>query len=205
MTDLPPVDSPVHLHDPQSSYHCRVEESDDGSVLLVPNADTTGEPPRTGDWLTLSWVTVRGSCELPVRFAGADTTGGRVLWKVSAAGETEVIQRRRYARASVEAPVEFSTVDAIGQETVRGGWLLDVSEGGVRCTFPMGTVEEGEEVEIRFDLDAPVRVHGSVLRVTPREGRAYVVATFDASPAMADRIRSYVFARQLTERRRLTR
>lgn len=201
--DLPAVDSPVHLHDPSSSYHCRVEEIGGGSLLLVPNSEVTGPPPAVGTALTLSWASLRGSSELPVRFTGVEALGGRQAWRLKATGAPKLIQRRRYTRAAVEAPVEFVNLGAGGQEIIRGGWLLDISEGGARCTFPLGQIDEGEKVEFRCELDGPLEVDGEVLRVTAREGRAYVVVTFDAPVQVADRIRKYVFAMQLAERRRL--
>lgn len=202
MSTVPPVDTPVHLHDATgASHHCRVEDSGDTSVLVVPNGDSAARPPSVGDPMVLSWATLRGTFDLPVVFAAAES-GARAQWMVRPTGEAKITQRRRYARVTVDVPLYMSTEDAAGHETVRGGWLIDISEGGARCTFPMGQIFEGARVWLRMELDGELEVTGHVLRVTAREGKDYVVVVFDAPPALADRLRAFVFAKQLAERRK---
>src|SRR5687768_10354137 len=111
-------------------------------------------------------------------------------------------QRREYVRSHT-APLEIElTIDG---ET-RTGWLIDLSEGGLRCSLRGLTAPVvGEVMEVRLPLDerAPLDLDAEVVQVDRQQGLWVLGGRFlDIPIAAADRIRAYVFDRQRRERRR---
>ena len=180
-------------------HRTRVESLDAPDLLIAaPHGNADPALPYAGDALTLQWGNARGQCLLPVRFAGLEVS--RVLvWRLRAAGEVELAQRRRYARSSAVGKV---TLLAEGAEPVVGA-AVDISEGGVRCRLPAGRTVAAVGVEVRLDLDGGVdlALPGEVLRVYPGgDGFDEAIVVFLADDRQSDRIRRYVYARQRLER-----
>ena len=111
-------------------------------------------------------------------------------------------QRREFVRAHT-APVEIElTYDG---ET-RSGRLIDLSEGGLRCSLRAPVVPAaGEVVEVVIQLDerGPIDLEAELVTVERQEQVWVLAGRFVAVPNQdADRIRAYVFTRQLRDRRR---
>jgi c-di-GMP-binding flagellar brake protein YcgR len=111
-------------------------------------------------------------------------------------------QRREYVRSHT-APVEIELT--FGGET-QTGRLIDLSEGGLRCSVRGAIVPRaGDVVEVAIPLDERGLIDlDAELVSVERQDQVWVLAgRFLAIPTQdADRIRAYVFTRQLRERRR---
>ena len=110
------------------------------------------------------------------------------------------MQRRRFARVETGAPLSVSGADV---DTVRMGWVLDLSEGGVRCRVAPGAFSVDEPVEVRINIDGSViTAVGQVLRAARRDrGFEEIIISFPDDHPSADLVRRHVFAEQLRQRR----
>jgi c-di-GMP-binding flagellar brake protein YcgR len=111
-------------------------------------------------------------------------------------------QRREYVRSHT-APLEIElTING----RMRTGWLIDLSEGGLRCSLRSeSTPRVGDRFEVTMPLDerAPLELDAELIQVDRQQDVWMLGGRFLAIPApAADRIRAYVFDRQRRERRR---
>nr|WP_276612133.1 PilZ domain-containing protein [Kineococcus vitellinus] len=130
--------------------------------------------------------------------------------------EVVVEQRRRYARVPARGAASLHPVpgdplqheDAAAEEAEQpvGGLLVDLSEGGVAVSVPVGSwLQLGRLARAGFELDgAPVVQAGQVVRSLPSldPERVEVVVAFGEPVAAADRLRRYVMQTQIKQRAR---
>jgi c-di-GMP-binding flagellar brake protein YcgR len=201
--DLPPVNSLVDVWCPaeEDLYRSRLESVDNGDLLVAAPLVGRRTLPTAGDGFDVQWAAARGALSLPVRFRSAESD--RVpVWRLAPNGPARLVQRRQYARATANGTVLIRPARPDLTDTVLAA-VVDVSEGGVRCRVVEHSIRTGEEVEVHLDLDNELFVlAGRVLRLTADPpGHEEAVIVFQAPERHADRIRRYVFNRQLHERR----
>lgn len=202
MTALPDINTLVRvaLGDDAPVLPSRVE-SIEGPDLLIAAPSYVGDlsGPREGAELSVHWTSVRGVCSVPVSFVGAERSGIKV-WRVRLTGSLEMVQRRRFARVETGGALSLVGSD---METVRVGWMLDMSEGGVRARMAPGNFEADDPVEVRINMDGEVvSVVGLVVRTLPPvEGFEEVIVSFPEDHPAAGAMRRYVFAEQARLRR----
>lgn len=111
-------------------------------------------------------------------------------------------QRREFVRSHT-APVEIEL--SFGGE-LRSARLIDLSEGGLRCSVRGPAVPRaGDVVEVVIPLDerAPIDLDAELVTIERQEQVWVITGRFVSVPTQdADRIRAYVFSRQLRDRRR---
>ena len=111
-------------------------------------------------------------------------------------------QRREFVRSHT-APVEIELT--FGGQSYSGR-LIDLSEGGLRCSLRGPAAprpDEVVEVVIPLDERGPIDLDAELVTVERQDQVWLLAGRFLAVPAKdADRIRAYVFARQLRDRRR---
>ncbi len=210
----PPASTPVVLEVGQPGASARARSSaglvsrvlsadDEDLVVAAPQGllldhDLTDLPVR------VRWTDpYRGLCALPAvaEFIPADPPAPR--WRLRIDGPAEVVQRRRYVREAVQGRVTVAPGWADPGIGITG-WILDLSEGGVRALLPLSPgVVPGEDAGVVLDLVEGMTVTtGQALRVTrlTRSDQWEVVLGFAEDTADADHLRRVVFDEQ---RRRL--
>jgi c-di-GMP-binding flagellar brake protein YcgR len=166
--------------------------------VATPKVPGTLEPVvgMPGELIMVNWVTDRGSIELDCQL-GQASRHTVFSWLLRARGEPIVRQRRRYVRADVRMPA--TVVPQVGDQPVEG-WVVDLSEGGVRLQTEGKDFYAGHRALLQMEIEGEeVFVQGEVLRVLPdRNGHDTVVFKFvDLHRRDADRIRRFVFGAQL--------
>jgi c-di-GMP-binding flagellar brake protein YcgR len=176
-----------------------IEDRDGTSLTVaVPNQPGSIVPVigRPGDQMTIHWVSARGAAEVDCHL-GEVARNTLVSWHISAIGNPVVRQRRAYVRAEVHLPV--TVVDKLGEEPVEG-WVVDLSEGGIRLVTTGKELGTGHRALLQIEIEGQeVFVQGEVLRIRPNaDGFATVALKFvDLHHRDADRIRRFVFGAQL--------
>lgn len=176
-------------------------ESADGADLLLAAASYLGDltGPVVGSIVSLHWTSARGVCSLPAEFVGVERRGSK-LWRVRPVGSVQLSQRRRFARVTTGGPLSLVGRD---METVRVGWLLDLSEGGLRCRIAPGAFAPSEPVEVRVSVDGDiVSLVGHIVRNQPPQGGfEEVIVTFPEDHPAAASMRRFVLQEQARLRR----
>lgn len=209
MTPLPEVNTLVRiaLGEDLPVLPSRVEdvvEAGSGAELVVAAPSYVGDVqgPQLDGLVSVHWTGARGVCSAPARFLGVGRQEGCAVkvWRLRVVDEVTLVQRRRYARVETGAAVSVSAADV---DTVRVGWVLDLSEGGVRCRIAPGAFTVDEPVEVRINLDGEVvTAVGSVLRAERREGAFdEIIVTFPEDHPAARLVRRHVLAEQARQRR----
>jgi c-di-GMP-binding flagellar brake protein YcgR len=114
----------------------------------------------------------------------------------------QAAQRRDYVRSHT-APLQIElTIDG----GTRTGWLIDLSEGGLRCSLRGASaprVGDTFMVTMLLDQRAPLDLDAELVQIERQKDVWLLGGRFLDIPApAADRIRAYVFDRQRQERRR---
>ncbi len=199
--ELPKVNDLVRVElDDKLALPSRVENVDGLElVLAAPRYVGNVTPPSPGDPVTVHWTARGGLSGLPAQFVAANRTPMPV-WRVRVRGEAEVVQRRRYVRMPVGAPV---TLTHLGHSSIRVGHILDLSEGGVRVRVSSDGSAVRDQVVVRLALDDEVvDIEGTILRaVAIGGGMDEVVITFEDDHRFATSIRRFVFRQQARLRR----
>lgn len=201
----PEINTLVRLSVGEMVIPSRVEDVDLPDLLLA--APIQVRPPEVGAVLGLHWSSPRGAHDTTVTFLGVQL-GPISMWRVHAGGEVTLVQRREFARTAVDEQVSVALIPIqTGITSVRNGELIDISEGGARCLFPTGTVQEDREAELHLDLgNRKIVVVGQVLRVQPRhDGTDEITVVYELDDKLADLIRAFVFSRQRRQRVRAVR
>ncbi|RKS75603.1 PilZ domain-containing protein [Motilibacter peucedani] len=176
-------------------------EGVEGDDLLLAAPSYVGDVvgPRVGSTVSVHWTSARGVCSVPVEFVAAERSGIK-LWRVRLNGGVEFSQRRRYARVTTGGPLSLAADDL---ETVRVGWMLDLSEGGVRARIAPGAFSSDEPVEVRLTVEGElVTLVGSVVRTAPPVGGfEEVTVSFPDDHHAADLVRRFVLQEQVRLRR----
>lgn len=176
-----------------------IEDHDEnGLQIAVPNGPGTIVPVigRPGETMTLNWVSERGAAEVDARITEV-ARNTLASWIVQPLGVPIVKQRRSYVRADVHLPL--SIVPHLG-DPPRRGWVVNLSEGGVRCITPGTEIDDTLRPLVELEIDGEtVLTQAEIMRVeTDREGYAHVALKFvNLHHRDADRIRRFVFGAQL--------
>ncbi|MDQ1293196.1 MAG: hypothetical protein QG608_1077 [Actinomycetota bacterium] len=170
----------------------------------LPEETPPEETPPEGQEIFVVWVHRDQPLQVPTRFVTVldDPPGA---WHLETTGAAETTQRRRFVRAGMTMQVELLSDD--GRPPAKG-FLSDLSEGGARAVVPSDWIRTPTQdfTMVLPDVDGRVTVR-AYIRWLARDdqGRCKIGMHFlDVPGAVADQIRSYVFARQLSERRRLS-
>ena len=193
----------------------RIEDADDGGlVVAAPSFRGDLHVVAPGLPVRLTWAGPRGQARQD--FLLAEVVRRRVpAWELAPCSEVVVEQRRRYARVPARGAARLHPVpgDPLQHEDAAeevepsvGGLLVDLSEGGMAVSVPVGTwLQLGRLARATFELDgAPVDQAGQVVRSLPSldPERVEVVVAFGEPVAAADRLRRYVMQTQIKQRAR---
>jgi hypothetical protein len=185
---------------------CLVVAVEEDALVLEPTGRRDALT-RPGTGLVLHWTAARGLYQVPAVLVAV---GPR--WRVRPVEDPVLVQRRRYARAAVQAPVAVVPAPEEDHRVV-GGWLVDLGEGGVRAHLELDeSLDAGTAVQVHVTLEEePLALAGRVLRITdPRGLRAIgtatarlveVVVAFDEPVDHAASIRRSVLREQARARR----
>ena len=199
--DMAPVGALVGIELPDGTMlPSQVQEADGGDLALTaPSLIGDVLLPRPGDQIAVQWASGRGLWVVPAQLVAIEQ--GPAVWRVRIAGDADVQQRRRFARAPVDGTVSLITESRPSK--VRLGWLLDVSEGGLRCRFESDGDIAGDRVTVRFVVDdETVEIPGVLLRVDPApQSMDVLVVEFQEEHKLAEKLRRFVMQEQLRRRR----
>lgn len=200
----------------------RVEDIDvDAIAVAAPRGRGDLEPPADGDEVELRWPSGRGVFGLRVRVVER-YRDGVALWWCEPAGPMVSVQRRAFVRARASAGRVHVALTVRGSDVdAADGYVVDLSEGGLRASVGGWEVEDDEAVvSVRltapsaFDEDGEAtafvehEMTGTVLRrlppstVEPGRDLVDVCVEFWQPIVDADALRSVVFAWQRAARRR---
>lgn len=199
MDQHPEIDDPVLLRD-HAGREFRSRVVDRGAGLLVVERPALPEDEALGAGIELDvkWTDADGVVTtLPTRILSAHEDQTLGLWSLVVTGPASVAQRRRFERTAVEGSVLIHPAGGDQGHAVAGG-LVDVGEGGVRCTVAAGAADwfliGPREVVAEFRLgDADFAVPGTVefLRATTHPSQLEdLVVVFDEPVADAAALRT---------------
>jgi hypothetical protein len=217
-SDLPTSGARVWLRIPSGTEEHQTTVSvvtGEGLVVLPPGPpegqdkppegqDKHPEPPPEGQEVFVIWVHRDQPLQVPTRFVTVldDPPGA---WHLETTGTAEPTQRRRFVRASMTMQVELRSDD--GRPPAKA-FLSDLSEGGARAVVPFEWIKTPTQdfTMVLPALDGGVTVRAYIRWLAlDKQGICKIGMHFlDVPGTVADQIRSYVFARQLAERRRLS-
>jgi hypothetical protein len=190
-----------------ADLHSRVEDVGGGQskvelLLAAPSHPCGASMPDRGAKGTVRWVTPRAAMELPVVVTGTRRYP-RPGWELASTGEVKRVQRRQFVRV----PTPGLPVGLKGDGHDLSGWMVDLSEGGLRSTVhPPVPFQPDDRVITWLQLGDGLKLAlpARIVRVVPAEdGLMEVACQFvDVPKATTDELRRWVFARQLAERRR---
>lgn len=197
---LPEVNSQVtvRLADDETEFPTRVEDVGPDQLALATPSVGLGfvDVLEQDNRLFVTWTVANGRREFPARLLRSETSPVP-MWYVAPTGPTVAIQRRRFARVQTSGAFEIVLADEPLPAT-----LLDLSEGGLRCTVRKPVqIERYVPVVARLSfLPQPAEAPGQVIRVIEQPEVLDVGITFDDPAALGDEIRKFVFAVQLQQR-----
>lgn len=196
---------------PGSPHPSRVEDGGEGWLDIAAPLHIEDEVhggreiveadrPEVEQVVTLLWTETKGFFQLPVRLASA-TNGDLPVWTLRLLGSPEVSQRRSFVRVE-----EVGTVTLLSGTETYEAYMLDLSEGGMRCLVDcrVPTYHENVVGTIFECGDTLLRIDAEVVRQEPADSGRYVLGLrfTDVSSAEADTIRRHVFGRQIQYCRR---
>lgn len=206
MEPYPNLNDPVVLRDhADREYRSRVEDLGAGLLVVARPRDLPADEVfGSGMEVSVAWADSEGGVTvLPTRILSAHDDGPRRLWSLAVTGPPSTQQRRRFDRAAAAGPVTLRPAGGDKTSAVTGS-LVDVGEGGVRCTVRAGSADAflaGHNqvvAEFRFgtvDFAIPGRVE--FLRPTTRPAELEdLVVVFDEPVAEADALREQALAAQ---------
>ncbi|HEY0165814.1 MAG TPA: hypothetical protein VGB75_02115 [Jatrophihabitans sp.] len=138
MTDVPADGTAVVLRDQQGrAYRSEVARSQPGVLFLQPPRDL----PATGAFalgtrLLVTWPDETSLRVLPVMLLSVATSGEVGMLAVQVQGTAWREERRRYARANLDASLSIGYAGADGQDVQTSGELIDLSEVALRGVVP---------------------------------------------------------------------
>lgn len=183
----------------------RVEDLNDDILVVAAPHDPAGEAleilrPQPGDTVQVRWVHRRGMSERQAEVVAVEMHP-RPQWRITASKPPDQIQRREAVRVEVLLELEVRHDGTSYKATT-----VDVSEGGLRCIIPaFATVEPGSRLELSFEVEgAPIAATAEVVRSRlTHDDFTQVNARFTRiQTADANRIRKFLFAEQVAQRRR---
>jgi c-di-GMP-binding flagellar brake protein YcgR len=186
-----------------TSYRSRVEDVT-GAVYSVtaPMDVPIQSEPVVGRAVELAWL--RGENRFAVAVIVADVRREQGQLVVEVAGFPYKHNRREYFRGGGGEPIRLT--NTLTSLLPVSGYVIDISEGGVRCRMRDGAYKVGDVLDATVWLgDDMMQTRARVLYVRfDKETALYdVVATYPTNEKIARVIRRYVLHQQILERRRL--
>jgi hypothetical protein len=137
MTDVPVAGTAVVLRDQHGqAYRSEVARSQPGMLFLQPPRDLPAGALIVGTRLLVTWPDETSLLVLPVMLLSVDHSGEGDLLAVQIQGTAWREERRRYARARLDARLGISYARADGQRVETSGELIDLSEAALRAVVP---------------------------------------------------------------------
>ena len=186
------------------NFRSRLESVDGEAFDVAAPLETAGPAGRRpGDEFDVFWVPPRTRIVLPCRLVGiSDVAPFR--WTLTPTAPARASNRREFVRGGggVLVRLEPASIDRSLE-----GALLDISEGGLRCWIDEPVrLAPGDRVRATAWLGAgEVDLSGTVhtIRDAPHgDPGQHLVLTFDTAESVAQMIRNYVLAWEISERRR---
>jgi c-di-GMP-binding flagellar brake protein YcgR len=204
VAELPEIGTPMYLvHSEETNFRSRLEAVVDGTLRVSAPLETSGaDEIRPGEEIEVFWAQPRARVILPCRLV--EIAGKAPFrWVLEPIGRPRASNRREYVRGGGGTVVQLA---AEPDEQSLNGRLLDISEGGLRCWVPRASkISVGDQMTASLQLDTgALELEGTVFSVRDAidEPGRHLVVTFETNEPTAKRIRQYVFAYELAERRR---
>jgi hypothetical protein len=160
MTDVPTNGTAVVLRDQQGrAYRSEVARSQPGVLFLQPPRDL----PATGAFalgtrLLVAWPDQTSLWVLPVMLLSVATSGAEAgMLAVQVQGTAWREERRRFARANLDASLSIGYAGADGQSVETSGELIDLSEVALRGVVPpehQSLCQPRTPVQVRIELSS---------------------------------------------------
>lgn len=202
---LPAINTLLYVMVNEMSYRSRVENvAGQTLTIAAPMGRGDLELPDPGSELAVFWVSSSGRFVMPVRLDGRYREPVP-HWIVTSIGEPARKSRRRFVRGVYNGTVEIQIVANDDRHGQAVGTVVDISEGGLRCTTPPFDLLPGDRVCVTVDLAGQrVNLSGSVLTVrgTETPKGLDVVIVYEPPESAAQVIRRYVFQWEIAERRK---
>ncbi|GAA2524605.1 PilZ domain-containing protein [Pilimelia columellifera] len=183
------------------TYQTRVDHVGGDVITVTTPLDVrVTDLPEVDTVVTVSWAGQRGRHKAASTVIGI-TTGPPGSWRLRLTGTVQVQQQRQFVRGGGGEPLTIRRL-GFGGGTF-SGYIVDLSEGGVRGRFQHLELHSGEHVAVRFALeDTELDLPATVLRVADQPAlRAIdVVAILNLDEAQATAIRRYILQAQLRAR-----
>ena len=189
---LPDVNQRIAVRVPgvEQELQSRVEDIvEQRLIIAVPTNGPAVHVLSIGCDLEIEWITARGLARLPgaVRRHLNNAIPSLV---VDIVGQTELFQRRDYARAHAMLDIRVEPAFIEGPPVY--GTSLDISGGGLRAKVPL-SIAPGEPVTIDVEMpDGKLSVGARVCRQVEIDSVAFEFT--EISQADRERIIRYVFA-----------
>lgn len=133
MTDVPADGTAVVLRDQQGrAYRSEVVRSQPGVLHVRPPQDLPPGALVAGTRLLVTWPDDHSLLVLPVRLLSLSTAAEPELLAVQIEGTAWREDRRRYARASLDATLTIGYDGADGEVVETSAQLIDLSEAALR-------------------------------------------------------------------------
>lgn len=204
MADLPAINSLLHVVvDDEVSFQSRLLDVDDRMLTIAaPIGRGDVEIPRDGYQFDVFWTGDRTRYMLVAEMAGW-TREHPPRWHLLAVREPTRQTRRRYVRGGGGGTVNIRLVD--GEPRSFDGWMIDVSEAGVRCRVPCvdDALAPGRDVVVKLTIgDHTVEVNGAILLVRAGDNTSDVdvVVTYEPPERDARVIRQHVLQWEIMRR-----
>jgi len=184
------------------NFRSRLESVGGDAFEVTAPLETTGPVIELGHQFDVFWAPPRTRIVLPCRLTGI-SDGAPFRWSLVARANARQSNRREFVRGGGGAAVRL---DADSFDRPLEGALLDISEGGLRCWVDEPTpLAEGDPTRATVWLGgSAVELTGTIhtVRDAPHgEPGQHLILTFDAKESVAQMIRRYVLAWEVSERR----
>jgi c-di-GMP-binding flagellar brake protein YcgR len=170
-------------------------------VVAAPLDLADDQGAEVGERLTIAWEAPNGPRQLPCDLLHVLT---RELphWQVRPAGPVRTEQRRRHVRVLSTDPVTI-----VRDRQALPGDLVDLSEGGMRCTLHDAetVIGVGDSVSAIWRIEGREHdLRARVVRVvvTPDTPRTVSLAFLDLTQTQEDELRRHVYTEQTRARAR---
>jgi c-di-GMP-binding flagellar brake protein YcgR len=186
-----------------TSYRSRVE--DVAGALYHVSAPLDVPPqsdPMAGMAMELAWLVGENRYAVSVIVAEVRREQDQIM--VELAGSPYRHNRREYFRGGGGEPIRLT--NALTDLMPVTGYVIDLSEGGVRCRVRDGVYRVGDTLDATVWLGEDLmqtRVRVLYVRFDKETALYDVVATYPTNEKIARVIRRYVLHQQIQERRRL--
>jgi hypothetical protein len=170
MSGVPADGTAVVLRDQRGgAYRSEVAQSQDGVLFLQPPRDLPGGAFPPGTRLLVAWPDETSLRVMPVLLLNAAGDGGLLAVQIQGAAWRE--ERRRYARANLDARLTLGYDGGDGQPVETTGELIDLSEAALRGVVPQdhqALRRPRTPVRVRIELaDDSFDISGYVLQGKP--------------------------------------